>query len=86
MAKKSGKVVPVHDTKAQNENRVTVMDCSVDMERICWLRHFRSLPNIRMTKSRRMRWAGNVARMGKRRGTHRVLVQKPEGKETSWKI
>jgi len=30
--------------------------------------------------SRRMRWAGNVARMGKRRGTYRVLVEKPVGK------
>ena len=31
-------------------------------------------------KSRRMRWAGHVARMGKGRGVHRVLVRKPEGK------
>jgi hypothetical protein len=38
-------------------------------------------PNIgRVTKSRRMRWAGNVARMGERRGVYRVLVGKPEGK------
>jgi len=27
-----------------------------------------------------MRWAGNVARMGERRGVYRVLVGKPEGK------
>jgi hypothetical protein len=27
-----------------------------------------------------MRWAGHVARMGKERGVHRVLVGKPEGK------
>jgi len=27
-----------------------------------------------------MRWAGHVARMGKDRGVHRVLVEKPEGK------
>ena len=27
-----------------------------------------------------MRWAGHVARMGKDRGVHRVLVGKPEGK------
>ena len=40
-----------------------------------------SLPNIvRMVKSRRMRWAGHVARMGKDRAVHRVLVGKPEGK------
>ena len=28
-----------------------------------------------------MRWAGHVARMGEDRGVHRVLVEKPEGKE-----
>jgi hypothetical protein len=40
-----------------------------------------SLPNIvRVIKSRRMRWAGHVARMGEGRGVHRVLVGKPEGK------
>jgi len=27
-----------------------------------------------------MRWAGHVARMGERRVTYRVLVEKPEGK------
>ena len=40
-----------------------------------------SLPNIvRVVKSRRMRWAEHVARMGEGRGVHRVLVGKPEGK------
>ena len=40
-----------------------------------------SLPNIvRVVKSRRMRWAGHVARMGEGRGVYRVLVGKPEGK------
>ena len=40
-----------------------------------------SLPSIvRVVKSRRMRWAGHVARMGEGRGVHRVLVGKPEGK------
>ena len=40
-----------------------------------------SLPNVvRVVKSRRMRWAGHVAHMGKGRGVHRVLVKKPEGK------
>ena len=32
---------------------------------------------VRVIKSSRMKWAGHVARMGKRRG---VLVGKPEGK------
>ena len=40
-----------------------------------------SSPNIlRVIKSRRMRWAGHVARMGEDRGLYRVLVGKPEGK------
>ena len=39
-----------------------------------------SLPNIvRVAKSRRMRWAGHVARMEEDRGVQRVLVRKPEG-------
>jgi len=33
-----------------------------------------------MIKSRRMRWAGHVARMGERKGVYRILVGKPEGK------
>jgi hypothetical protein len=38
-------------------------------------------PNvIRVTKSRRLRWAVNVARMGDRRGAYRVLVGRPEVK------
>ena len=40
-----------------------------------------SSPNIaRVIKSRIMRWAGHVARMGERRGVHMVLVGKPEGR------
>ena len=38
-------------------------------------------PNIvRVIKSRRMRWAGHVARMGEERGLYRVLVGKPDGR------
>ena len=38
-------------------------------------------PNIvREIKSRRMRWAGHVARMGEWKGVYRGLVGKPEGK------
>ena len=44
-----------------------------------------SSPNIfRVINSRRMRWAGHVARMGERRGVYRVLVGKPEGKKITW--
>ena len=40
-----------------------------------------SLPNIVwVVKSRRMRWAGHVARMAEGRGVYRVLVGKPEEK------
>jgi hypothetical protein len=40
-----------------------------------------SSPNIvRVIKSRRMRWAGHVARMGRGRGVYRVSVGRPEGK------
>jgi hypothetical protein len=35
---------------------------------------------IRQMKSRRMRWAGHVARMGEGRNLYRVFVEKPEGK------
>jgi hypothetical protein len=35
---------------------------------------------IRVIKSRRLRWAGHVARMGERRGAYRALVGKPEGR------
>ncbi|KAJ4444032.1 hypothetical protein ANN_05821 [Periplaneta americana] len=35
---------------------------------------------IRNLKSRRLRWAGHVARMGESRNAYRVLVGRPEGK------
>jgi hypothetical protein len=40
-----------------------------------------SFPNsIRVSNSRRMRWAGYIARMEDRRGAYRVLMGRPEGK------
>jgi hypothetical protein len=45
------------------------------------LHNLYSSPNIfRVFKSRRMRWAGHVARIGEGRGIYRVLVGRPEGK------
>jgi hypothetical protein len=45
------------------------------------LRNLYSSQNIaRVIKSRKMRWAGHVARMGEGRGVYRVLVGRPEGK------
>jgi hypothetical protein len=36
--------------------------------------------NIRVTKSRRVKWTGDIAHMGNRRGAYRILVRKPDGK------
>jgi hypothetical protein len=45
------------------------------------LHNLYSSPNIiRMIKSRRMRWARHVARMGETRNAYRILVGKPQGK------
>jgi hypothetical protein len=45
------------------------------------LHNLYSYPDIiRQVKSRRMRWAGHVARMGDKRKVYKVLVGKPEGK------
>ena len=45
------------------------------------LKDLYSSPSIvQVVKSRRMRWAGHVVRMGEERGVHRVLVGKPERK------
>jgi hypothetical protein len=41
---------------------------------------YSSLNIIRIIKSRRMRWAGHVGRMGEKRNAYRVLVGKPQGK------
>jgi hypothetical protein len=35
---------------------------------------------VRMMKSRRMRQAGHIARMGEKRNAYKILVEKPEGK------
>jgi hypothetical protein len=36
---------------------------------------------VLVIKSRKMRWTGNVARVGEGRGVYRVLVAKPQGKK-----
>jgi hypothetical protein len=41
---------------------------------------FWSFNIIRVMKSRRMRWAGHVARLGETTGVYRFLMGKPEGK------
>jgi hypothetical protein len=50
------------------------------------LRDLYSLPNIiRIIKSRKMRWAGHVTRLGEKRNAYRLLVGKARGKETARK-
>jgi hypothetical protein len=45
------------------------------------LRNFYSSPSvIRMIKTRRMRWAGHVARIWENRNAYRILVGKTEGR------
>jgi hypothetical protein len=39
-----------------------------------------------MIKSRRMRWAGHVSRMGEKRNAYRILVGKLEGKRPLGKL
>jgi len=40
-----------------------------------------ALDLVRVTKSRRVRWVGNVAFPGEVRSAHKILVDKPEGNE-----
>jgi hypothetical protein len=35
---------------------------------------------VRVIKSRKIRWAGRIARMGKMRNGYHILIGKPEGK------
>jgi hypothetical protein len=72
------------------ENRVLrrIFGCKKDEATREWRRlHNKELndlyssPNvIRVIKSRRMRWAGHVARMEEKRGPYRILVGRPEGR------
>jgi hypothetical protein len=44
------------------------------------LRDLYSLPSvIGISKSRRLRWAGHIARMGEKKNAYRLLVGNPEG-------
>jgi hypothetical protein len=50
------------------------------------LNYLHSSPNIiRVIKSRRLRWAGYVARLGEERGAYRILVGRPEGRRQLWR-
>ena len=60
-------------------HRSTVLECrKLHNEQLRDL--YSSLNIVRVTKSRRIRWARRVARMGERRSVNRVLVWKRDGK------
>jgi hypothetical protein len=51
------------------------------------LHNLYSSPNIvRAIKSRMMRWAGHVTRMGEGTGVYRILVGRPEGKRPAGRL
>jgi hypothetical protein len=52
----------------------------VNKRKMCLHSLYSSPSIIRMIKSRRMRWAGHVARMREKRNAYRILVRKPEDK------
>jgi hypothetical protein len=60
------------------EDEVTGEWRKLHNEELCVL--YSSPSIIRIIKSRRMRWAGHVARMGEKRNVYRLLVGKREGK------
>ena len=69
------------DHKAYLRVSYTNLSTSTVYFLIVQIKELYTSPNtVRVIKSRRMRWAGHVARMGEERGAYRVLVGKPEGK------
>jgi len=65
--------------RGKSLRKVPVALCITECK--CFVKRSLESSNIvRVVKSRRMRWAGHVARMGEDRGVHRVFVRKPEGK------
>jgi hypothetical protein len=72
------------------ENRALRRIFGLKMDKVSgiWRKvHNEELPNwcssssiIRRIKSRRMRWAGHVARMGEKRNPYRILMGKPKGR------
>ena len=66
-------IIRTPETKENSHNCTVCYMCSTNV--------LYSSPNIVwVIKSRRMRWAGHVARMGEARAVYRVLVRKLEGK------
>jgi hypothetical protein len=59
-------------------NEVTEEWRKLHKEKCCYL--YSSPRIIRMMKLRKVRWSGNVARMGEKRNAYMLLVGKPEGR------
>jgi hypothetical protein len=62
----------------QKRDRVTGEWRKLHNEKLCDL--YSSPSIIRMIKSRRMRWAGHIARMGEKRNAHRLAAKKQKRK------
>jgi hypothetical protein len=68
------------------DNLTTVLKRTTRVKKLMSIRthNLYSSPGvIGQIKSRRMRWAGQMARMGEGKNVYRVLVGKPEGKKTT---
>jgi hypothetical protein len=62
------------------ELRPPATEAVIDKQRLFNSILYSSPSIIKIIKSRRMRWAAHVARMGEKRNVCRLLVGKPEGK------
>jgi hypothetical protein len=62
------------------EVEATLAPLNIGVMKICVIIILENALFLQLIKSRRMRWAGLVARMGEGRGAYRVLVGRPEGK------
>jgi hypothetical protein len=60
-------------------NFATLISCSVQVLTPFLERCLANISIIRMTKSRRMRWAGHETRMGEKGTAYRILVGEPGG-------
>ena len=72
------KLVPSQFLQTTSDYAVTAF-CNIFSTSI-FTNHDRVVKGTVNKTSRRIRWAGHVARMGEERGLCRVLVGKPEGK------
>jgi hypothetical protein len=65
--------------------KASVAYFKVPSENLTWTDSLDKRPKQKMVKSRRIRWAGHVARMGENRNAYRLLVGTARRKETTGK-